>query len=1475
MGFVVGDRHVLTCAHVVNAALGRGVRQPDHPGGEVRIPVDFPILGGADGAPTRMCVVERWLPPPKEGTVGDDFAGLVVVGEELPTMAGPARLNEQASPSPDEQVAVFGHPSLAERRSGTWAVARVRGRVGAGLLQVDADPAAAMRLQPGFSGSPLVVAGASGDSVIGMVVAAGRHGDHRDAYGFPTSRLVMSWPEALADVPPSPYRGLLPFTSADDAVFVGRETDTSQLREMVAEDGFVLVIGPSGVGKSSLVEAGLVPRWRDTGAVAVTVRPGSGAGSPARRLVGDVEAALRAAVGVDVWSLDIEPGPGALGAALSRRARATGSRVLVHIDQFEELLTDASADQRHELLELLVPTAREVADSCRIVATMRSDFVPMVLELPDQGPRLRHRMFALSPMGPAALERAVTEPALTRGVRYEDGLAAQIAADAGGATGSLPLMAFTLAQLWEAQRERRLTFADYRRFGGLAGAIDRHAERIYERLRRDGLAEQVKSVMLALVRTRGGAAEAGARPAPLHRFPGMRGLIDDLCRHRLLVLDSARADGEPLVWLSHESLIRSWSRFSRWVDDDVEFQRWLVTMEERAADNELIADTRLASAEQWLAERASDIPQEVADLIAASRSAWRDRIAELEEAKARAVLKAAEADARRLAAAAELAAMTKPGSPVPLVLAQRSIQALWTLEGDTALRRVLRRAPHPLVRLPDVHPEPDTQSVTILGDHLVRTVTWYQGGDRHRVRTELFGIDREAHRFRTVHEADDRVLHPAPGRVAVRVGARRVTVVDLHSGDTIAEDRDCRSVVASALSRDGTRLAIVRGVRPSYRPGQARSLSDATVRVIDLVTGRVRHTLDDGTLPDTGSLLTARNFTFSDDCTLLAATEPDGARSNRTVVYDLTGGRAPVGIPHDGYAWEAVAISPDNALLAVGVNHVDGCGDARSGAVEVFDLTHHGEQPGRLRFRLHQYTPVQALAFGQTADRLAVALGDTQYHRTPGAGLLIDVATGRELRRLHHDFTVDSVCLTTDGSRVAFAGRHAARVFDAATGRELARVDHEDEIADMTFGPDGRLLTATTTPTGAGCRLFEARGSEIARLDLTYSAQVFFTSDGGTALVTENDLSSGRTTVVDTATAARRGVVGHGRFASVRGSATHAHLVAVTHNGSASGRPGEVTIHDLSGEREPLTIPHQGYRDVAYVRFTDDGRRVVTSATTPTGADEIGRYCILVTDTRSGTLRSSIGITGYVIACSGDGMLAAVVSDVDVGTGSGIFRKTGDGAATGTVRIVNTADGVEHHRFRSRVDTALFAPDHTWVAVVQDGSVALMGARDGDVLCRIPLALDTPRNYVEIATSPNGRHLAFTEDSGARDGVFTLAETRTGTRIAVAACESAGSPAFCSDGTRATFVADGSARVVDVRTGTTLCVVEHDERVWQSVLSGAGGENLVTVGNHSLRVSWTDTATMAAMAKARQVRDLTRTEAQRYLNGSTKNASHP
>lgn len=129
------------------------------------------------------------------------------------------------------------------------------------MIQLDADSEAAFRAQPGYSGSPAVVADSVGDAVVGMLAVASRDEDVRDAYAIPVARLVDAWPEVLESVPPCPYRGLLPFRAedAEAGLFVGREEEAVRLRRMVDERALVVVVGPSGVGKSSLVTAGLFP----------------------------------------------------------------------------------------------------------------------------------------------------------------------------------------------------------------------------------------------------------------------------------------------------------------------------------------------------------------------------------------------------------------------------------------------------------------------------------------------------------------------------------------------------------------------------------------------------------------------------------------------------------------------------------------------------------------------------------------------------------------------------------------------------------------------------------------------------------------------------------------------------------------------------------------------------------------------------------------------------------------------------------------------------------------------------------------------------------------------------------------------------------------------------------------------------------------------------------------------------------------
>lgn len=208
VGALIEPGYVITCAHVVNAALGLGSHAQARPVSAVFL--DFPRIPGESGRCT--ATVARWLPPPGEGAVGLDLAGLdlaalMLDGRAAPAGATPARLAVSA-PLAGSRVRVFGYQGTPPRPAGSWVETVVRGRVGAGggLLQLDSGPEAALRVQPGFSGSP-VYDDATG-SVVGLLVsAAGGRAAERDSYAISADRLALAWPEQPRPGPLGPRPG--------------------------------------------------------------------------------------------------------------------------------------------------------------------------------------------------------------------------------------------------------------------------------------------------------------------------------------------------------------------------------------------------------------------------------------------------------------------------------------------------------------------------------------------------------------------------------------------------------------------------------------------------------------------------------------------------------------------------------------------------------------------------------------------------------------------------------------------------------------------------------------------------------------------------------------------------------------------------------------------------------------------------------------------------------------------------------------------------------------------------------------------------------------------------------------------------------------------------------------------------------------------------------------------------------------------
>ncbi len=182
-GFLVGQRQVLTCAHVIDDALGRPRNTPKMPQADVHL--DFPLVAPDQHLTARVVC---WQPSQPNGG-SSDVAGLELA-DDPPAGASPVRL-VKAEESWGHSFRAFGFPQ--GHAGGTWASGVIRGRTANAWLQIEDTNVTGYRVQPGFSGG--AVWDEQLDGVVGMVTVADRQPEIRAAFIIPTDRLVAAWPE--------------------------------------------------------------------------------------------------------------------------------------------------------------------------------------------------------------------------------------------------------------------------------------------------------------------------------------------------------------------------------------------------------------------------------------------------------------------------------------------------------------------------------------------------------------------------------------------------------------------------------------------------------------------------------------------------------------------------------------------------------------------------------------------------------------------------------------------------------------------------------------------------------------------------------------------------------------------------------------------------------------------------------------------------------------------------------------------------------------------------------------------------------------------------------------------------------------------------------------------------------------------------------------------------------------------------------
>lgn len=413
----------------------------------------------------------------------------------------------------------------------------------------------------------------------------------------------------------NPYMGLRSFDSTNRYVFFGRERLVERLLARLGASGsksrFVAIVGPSGSGKSSVARAGLVPALRDGAVVGsadwftVTITPGT---HPFEEL----EAGLQSIATTHASLLEDLAADNGLHRVSQNLLPDDGSQLLLLIDQFEELFTLADDETAEAFLDMLAAAATSDHARVRVVATLRADFYDRPLRHLGVGELLREGTEVITPMNPEELERAITGPVEPLGIRYEAGLVSELVRDVADRTGALPLLQYTLTELFDARAGNLITHEAYADLGGVSGALIERAEGLFARLGEHAHGA-VRQLFLRLVTFGEGAEDTRRRVlrTELEQLDVDRqvldGVLDTFGRHRLLSFDRDPVTRGPTVEISHEALLREWLRLRNWIDGargDVRNQRRLAdAMREWAnAGREpayLLSAGRLVELEGW------------------------------------------------------------------------------------------------------------------------------------------------------------------------------------------------------------------------------------------------------------------------------------------------------------------------------------------------------------------------------------------------------------------------------------------------------------------------------------------------------------------------------------------------------------------------------------------------------------------------------------------------------------------------------------------------------------------------------------------------------------------------------------------------------------------------------------------------------------------------------------------------------------
>lgn len=401
--------------------------------------------------------------------------------------------------------------------------------------------------------------------------------------------------EAVADDGKSPYVGLAAFQAEDAGRFFGREKLIDELRKLLITERFVSVFGASGVGKSSLLRAGLVPAIQEASPVALM--------TPGAHPVEECAVALARVTGEPAALICDELSAGGLHLRV-RQTVPDGVDLVLVIDQFEEIFTLCQdTDERGRFLDSLLAAAQAPTSRIRVVVGVRADFYPHCAQHPALAEALRRGQLVVGGLTSEELQRAITQPAIDAAYTLERALLAAVVADSAGNPAVLPLVSHALLETWRRRHGTTLTLSGYQAAGGIQDALAQTAERTYHAFTA-GQQHQARAMFLRLIALGDGTEDTRRRVdrTELDYVEGLDEVLDALVTARLITVDRDSVD------ITHEALIHHWPRLRQWLTENRDGLRAQRQLTEAAMiwdsvnqdDGALYRGTRLELAREWV-----------------------------------------------------------------------------------------------------------------------------------------------------------------------------------------------------------------------------------------------------------------------------------------------------------------------------------------------------------------------------------------------------------------------------------------------------------------------------------------------------------------------------------------------------------------------------------------------------------------------------------------------------------------------------------------------------------------------------------------------------------------------------------------------------------------------------------------------------------------------------------------------------------